>query len=312
MSYQDMDVAFHHMGMAGPSEVVKDLWEQGYILLHYENKASFDRSDYSKKPKDIDTFNSAVTSDVPTICLSRIGNNHYNTSKRILGVIPANADRFVVGIPNDRASEYCVIHDLEEAVEREDEFSHIYKATKLRDSDQKMLDGSNYFLSAYEIPSTTFAYWKPVRRQLRAIMAGEDLPPTLPTSYSTEQIELLCEEFLRFVKPDYVPLMQTGGAVGTHEVDILGETETQLILGEVKNTSSKPDDAFQFLKNISEEQEITSQKSVAFYLFSRRSPSNSVESVRHFSLESVLETLWENRDTRRVMKRMTANSISKA
>jgi len=309
MSYQEMDTVFNHFGMGGPSETIEQLWRKGYVLVHYEDQASFDKSKYDDKPSDLETLNTVITDNDAYLCLTRIANKHSGTDVRRLGVIPEDAERLVVGI-RDSDHEAEVIHDLAEAERREDEFKHVYKGTKLRDSDHKTLNGADYFLSAYEPPFTSFSKWPVVERQLQATMAGESLPPKEEHSYATAQLELLCEEYLRLVDPTYCPLMETGGPTGTHQVDLLGEADGRIVYGEVKNTKSSPDDAVENLGVIVREHTPEMDPEVDAYLFTRKPPEKSDDAVTVVRLRSVLDTLWEHDRTQRVMGRMTAQDLS--
>jgi hypothetical protein len=310
MSDQDKEAMFNHLGMSAPSATLKQLWKDGYVLVHYDNQTSFDKEDYDEEPQDIEDLNDAITDDEAHLCLTRLANRHAGTTARKLGVIPKDADKLIVGIPDESPHTPEIISDTETAESRVDEFEYVYKGTKLEEDSLKELRGADYFLSAYEPPYTSFTAWPVVEHQLQALMAEESLPPKDPVSYATNQLELLCEEYLRIVDPSYCPLMDTGGPTGTHQVDLLGESEERTIYGEVKNTQSQPDTAVEKLGEIVREHPPKEQTAVDTYLFTRTHPNTTDDAVTVISLRSVLDTLWEHERTRRVMARITTNDIT--
>jgi hypothetical protein len=161
------------------------------------------------------------------------------------------------------------------------------------------LDAGDYLLSAYEPPYTTFTPWEAAEEQIQSLWQGEQLPIGEATSYSPDQTERLCEEYLR-EEFEYYPLIQPGGSGGINQsFDLIGGIEDDSVFGEVKNTKSISESALDDL-----EAEANNQTR-AFY-FSRNPVEETPDRVEVILLADVLDTLQNVDRTQRMMERMTA------
>lgn len=297
--YDCMDVYFHRLAPGSPSDdVLNYFYQEGYILCHYENTASFSEDDYDGDAADLEDI--VQFAEDGGICLIQLdADNDYYARGRKIGVVSPHTSPIIVGVRADGSRTQNFTNPERAAVELENnpDIDYIYKGVQITDEIRE-LPSERYRLSAYEPPSTTFSNWYVVDDQIRAFLSDEDLPIDEPTSYSPDQIELLCAEYLREQK-DYYPLMEAGGPGGIGEsFDLRGGIKEDWVFGEVKNTKGISDSA---LSNLEEE---TGDGRCAFY-FSRKPVENDRDGVEVILLEDVLALLKDDDRTRRMMKRMT-------
>lgn len=296
--YADLKVYFHRLAPGRPSdEILHRFYEDGNILCHYEDVASFSEEDYDDGAADLEAMVDFAKSG--GVCLIQLDadNNAYDRGRKI-GVVPPETEPFIVGVHEDgeRTEKYTKPGEAKEALKKE-EPAYIYKGVRLEE-EVRELDSSEYFLSAYEPPSTTFCRWKVVEDQIQSILSGEQLPIDEPTSYSPDQTERLCEEFLR-EEYEYYPLIQPGGLGGINQnFDLMGGIGDDQVFGEVKNTKEVSESTLDALEAEANDQTRT------FY-FSRNPVHQSRDGVEVVLLDEVLEALQENDRTYRMMKRMT-------
>lgn len=297
--YSDLKVYFHRLAPGRPSdEILSKFYKEGYILCHYDDVASFSEEDYVNGAADLEDMVDFAESG--GICLIQLdaNNNHYNRGRK-LGVVPPETDPFIVGVHEDgtRTEEYTNSEEAKDALEGEEQIDYIYKGVQLQD-EVKELSSGEYLLSAYEPPSTTFCRWRVVEDQIQSLLNGEQLPIDEPTSYSPDQTERLCEEYLR-EEYEYYPLIQPGGSTGINQsFDLIGGIKDDRVFGEVKNRKGISQSALDDLK------EEAANQTKTFY-FSRNPVDQSKEGVEVVLIDEVLETLREIDRTRRMKERMT-------
>lgn len=293
-----MDVYFHRLAPGRPTEKsLYELYQDGYVVCHYDDTASFDEADYGDGAADLEAMVDAA--EEGGICLVQLdaGNDHYDRG-RMLGVIAPGTEPVVVGVTEggERTEEYTDPDAAAEALEGNEDVSRIYKAVEMAET--RELEAYEYQLSAYEIPYTTFSPWGVVEDQIRSFAGRESLPIDEPTSYSPDQTERLCEEYLR-EENGYFLLIQPGGKGGTNQdFDLIGGIRDQRVFGEVKNIKGVSEAALDDL-----EAEI-GPETRAFY-FSRNRVDASPDGVEVVLLEEVLGTLEDIDRTRRMIKKMT-------
>lgn len=297
--YSDLKVYFHRLAPGRPTdEVLYDFYRDGYILCHYENVVSFSEEDYDDGAADLEDMVDFAESG--GICLIQLdADNDYYDRGRMIGVVPPQTDPFIVGVHEDgtRTEEYTDPEKAEEALKGKEEIDHIYKGVQLQD-EVRELDSGEYLLSAYEPPSTTFCRWRVVEHQIQSLLSGEQLPIDEPTSYSPDQTERLCEEYLR-EEYEYYPLIQPGGSAGINQsFDLIGGIGDKRVFGEVKNMKGISESALGHLEAETDDQTRT------FY-FSRNPVEDPPDGVEIVLLEDVLSTLREIDRTRRMKERMT-------
>jgi len=297
--YSDMPVYFHRLAPGRPSEeILYEFYKEGLIICHYENEASFSDNDYDDST-DIEEMVQLAKSG--GICLIQLdADNDYYDRGRKLGVVTPGTEPFILGVGSDgtRTKRYTDSKEAKNVLENNDEIEYIYKAVQLQE-DVRELGSGEFLLSSYEPPFTTLTQWGVVDDQIRSILSDTPLPTDEPTSYSPDQTERLCEEYLR-EEYGYYPLIQPGGRGGVNQsFDLIGGINNNRAFGEVKNTKGTSDSALNDL-----EAEAGSGKR-AFY-FSRNPVDQDRDGVEVILLEEVINTLQEISRTNLMMEEMTA------
>lgn len=297
VDYSELDVFFHRLAPdCSSDETLAEFYRDGYVLCHYRDIASFSEEDYSSST-DIGEMVDAA--EMGGICLIQLNasNDEYDRG-RVLGVVPPGSEPFFIGVEEDgtRSQKYTEPEEAKKNLEDNEEIVYLYKAIELQQV--RELDAGEYLLSAYEPPYTTFTPWEATEEQIKSLWKGEQLPIDEATSYSPDQSERLCEEFLR-EEYEYYPLIQPGGSGGVNQsFDLIGGIEDDRVFGEVKNTKTISKSALDDL-----EAEAGSQTR-AFY-FSRNSVEDTRDGVEVILLADVLDTLQDIDRTRRMMEQMT-------
>jgi len=221
-----------------------EFFERGWVVGHYGDKASFDGANYPGEngASQLNTMREIAESSEAYLCSLRVGADFdipsardASSDQRKIGVIePGTTPLYVFKERGGSYRKFAVGEEME-AQKAFDESSadHLYKIVPL--SETKTIEGDRYRLNEYETPNT-FSPWGSFSGQVRALYKGEDQPKMDPTSYTSDQTELICAEYIRLEHPRFFPLMETGGATGTNmTVDILGVMDGTIIIGEVKN-----------------------------------------------------------------------------
>jgi hypothetical protein len=287
-----------------------DFFDRGWVVGHYEDIASFDSADYGNRgASQLEKMRERAESSVPVLCSLRVAKRisvpegamaqgyPITSEKRKIGVIEPDTTPFYAFTEDDDSFDTFEVGNESRA---ENAFSassadYLYKVVPIG-SDSRIIPGDQYRLNEYETPNT-FSPWDTFSPQLEALYRGESLPKMSPTSYTSDQTELLCEEYIRLSHPEFFPLIQTGGSTGTNQgVDILGEASGKTIIGEVKNKDGLDDDVLSTLRNYS----VDEAKS---YYFNRG--GGSAEGVEVISIGTVLEELSDGYHDA-MLERMTA------
>ncbi len=287
------------LACGGGSERLVDFYDRGWIVGHYDDEASFEGSEYSQNGAwQLGKMREFAESSDGYLCSLRLAKKisipddattqgeKITSEQRKIGVIEPNTTPLYGFASPDGGYETFPIGEEDKAEQAFEDSGadHLYKIVPLGD-DTQLVGGDDYRLNEYETPNT-FSSWEACSPQIRALYLDEDLPKMNPTSYTGDQTELLCEEYIRLVHPEFFPLMQTGGATGTNEgIDILGEASGTTIIGEVKNRESIEVDIVETLRGYG------TGESEAYY-FVRG--GGSVEGVTVVTLETVLEKLSDS------------------
>lgn len=311
----ELDVKFNHLGMSpvadgDGSPVLQHLYQEGYILCHYDDEASFDPTKYNKETGDLESFASAIRDDSRYLCYIRLSRDNGSDGTRKLGILEPKAEPRIIAarknsdsMAGDRVSGYEIREYPESGIataqqELGSEDWRIYKGAKLDDVNQL---SPEEHAGLKEVPSSTWSNWDPAD-QIYDLFSGRDLSPGDPGSFSPTQMEVLCNEFLRVVRPDYCSIMDPGGPSGTGDLDLIGYGEETRIIGEVKHTSGSPskDDL-----NVLQKQ--SQRANTDAYLFTRTSPQEDYPEITEISLVTVVETLNEIDRVKNVMEKMVSN-----
>jgi hypothetical protein len=305
--YAELDVYFHRLAPVSTSdEVLAEFYQDGYILCHYKSIASFSEDAYQDEDLDEDEEAAADLEDIVEtaesggICLIQLdADNNYYDRGRLLGVVPPDSDAFFIGVNKngERTKKYTDMEKAKRRLEDKEQIEYIYKGIQIQ-SEKRELDSREYLLSAYEPPFTTFCRWQAAENQVRSLLSREQLPIDEPTSYSPDQTERLCEEYLR-EENEYYPLIQPGGSSGINQdFDLIGGVGEMNVLAEVKNIKGVSESA---LDDLAEEADAHTR----VIYFSRNSIDKYVGDVEVILLDEVLDTLASTDRTRWMMEEMT-------
>jgi len=287
-----------------------DFYDRGWVVGHYEDRASFDADQYEDRGAwQLDKMRKAAESSEAYLCSLRLASKisipdgattqgqKITSGQRKIGVIePNTTPRYVFASEKGGYKTFPI--GQEEATEQafnQSNADHLYKVVPLGEK-TRIIEANRYRLNEYETPNT-FSPWETFTSQLQSLYLGETLPEMEPESYTGDQTELLCEEYLRVIRSKFFPLMQTGGATGTNQgFDILGEADGVPVVGEVKNKSSIDSDIVEDLRE-------HASKGADAYYFVRGGGSR--DGITVVAIEEVLEVLSKNYH-RKMLNRMTS------
>jgi len=305
-----MKAACACLACSGGGKRMADFFERGWIVGHYDEEASFDSDNYDQGgANQLEQMRECAESSEPYLCSLRVAKkidlpnrktaqSHTITSEmRKIGIIePETAPRYAFADGEGGYQTFLVGQEskAEDAFENSSA-DHLYKIVPMGNN-AKIIHGSKYRLNEYETPNT-FSPWNTFTPQLEALYDSDSLPEMSPTSYTSDQTELLCEEYIRKRHEEFFPLIQTGGNTGTNEgIDILGEASGTTIIGEVKNKNEIDNDVLTTLRNY------TVDEAEAYY-FVRG--GGSAKEVNVTAIETVLEELLQGHHEE-MLEQMTA------
>jgi len=303
----EMEATCAFLGCSGGGDRMAEFFERGWVVGHYKNKASFAGDDYPEErgASQLNKMREIAESSDAYLCSLRVGadfdvpsERDVSTDQRKIGIIePGTTPMYAFKQSNDNYRKFPV-GDETEAQKEFDESSadYLYKVVPL--SGTKTIEGDRYRLNEYETPNT-FSPWGSFSGQVRALYKGKDQPKMDPTSYTSDQTELVCAEYIRLEHPQFYPLMETGGATGTNmTADILGVADGTVIIGEVKNREGVDDEVIEDLRQYGDGEKQA-------YYFCRG--GGTAEGVMVVDLNSVLERLSESHYDD-MLERMTTHS----
>lgn len=311
---QNLDVKFNHLGISdvaddSGSPVLEHLYQEGYILCHYEDVVSFDPTEYGDDTGDLESLVDSIRDDSTYLCYVRLSRDNGSDGTRQLGLLkPETEPRIIAArktsdsIAGGRVDGYEIREYPESDIttakqELDSEDWRIYKGAQIDDVKQ-LSPEEHAWLN--EVPGTTWSNWNPAN-QIYDLYAGNNLNPRDPRSYSPTQVELLCGEFLRIVRSSYCPVMDPGGPSDTADLDLIGYDAGTRVIGEVKQIRGSPSaDDLKVLGAQSQKADTDA------YLFTLTSPQEDYSEITEVSLNTVVETLYEIERTRRTMDQMVS------
>lgn len=301
-----MEATCAYLGCSGGADRMAEFFERRWIVGHYKNLASFDGDDYSgqRGASQLDDMKEIAESSDAYLCSLRVGAKYnlssesVSTDQRKIGIIKPDTTPLYVFKKGDGGYRKFPVGDEVKAQQEFDESGadNLYKVVPL--SETKTLEGDRYRLNEYETPNT-FSPWGSFSGQVQALYQGTNQPKMAPTSYTSDQTELICAEYIRLEHPRFFPLMETGGATGTNmTVDILGVADDTLVIGEIKNRNGVDSEVIEDLRQYGDREKKA-------YYFCRG--GGSAEGVTVVDLNSVLERLSDTYYDG-MLERMTTHS----
>lgn len=230
-SVEDLTTAFarHKLGHA-----VQYLWDERKIAIHWDTVPSANSSDYEngRAATEISNLNQIAKDG------AIVGGSYRKVykNKMIVGVVEPGSDieLLLISKDNDAILESAEIepgNHIELNTDYDDEDTVIYKSVKMSDceivtrQEQPLL-----FDDGVRPPFWSVCEWSGSEEQLRAIARGE-LKPYSVGSLTTEQLEIVCEEYLRIADNEYRRTAAIGGT--TSDIDIMGASGEQLVWAQV-------------------------------------------------------------------------------
>jgi hypothetical protein len=290
----EMEATCAFLGCSGGGDRMAEFFERGWVVGHYKNKASFDGDDYPGLggASQLNMMREIAESSDAYLCSLRVGadlnvpsERDVSPDQRKIGIIePETTPMYVFKDSNSGYRKFLVGNETEAQKEFDESGAdYLYKIIPL--SEIKTIEGDQYRLNEYETPNT-FSPWGSFSGQVRALYKGKDQPKMDPTSYTSDQTELVCAEYIRLEHPRFFPLMETGGATGTNmTVDVLGVADGTVIIGEVKNREGVDGEIIENLRQYGDGEKKA-------YYFCRG--GGTAEGVTVVNLNSVLERLSES------------------
>lgn len=226
---EDLKTAFarHKLGYA-----LEHLWEEQKIAIHWESIPSARSKDYEEGRPATEISNLNQIAEEGAIVGGSYRHLHKNKmlvgtvepdSKIELLVIEKESGTILDSVSVEPGTKADLSYDRDDVV--------IYKCVQMIDAEvvtrqeQPLL-----FDDGVRPPFWSVCEWSGAEEQLRAIVRG-DLKPYEVGSLTTDQLEIVCEEYLRIVDGEYYRTAEIGGT--TSDVDIMGASGDELVWAQV-------------------------------------------------------------------------------
>jgi len=287
-----------------------DLWTQNWLFgeentsprigVHYQDKASFDSSRYTHRPRRIQRFEKAAST--PTITVVGFSEKPKG-EKYITRTIPDTREIVVVDVDNndmvhvEEVGEEGTIPELTDQYEDDNQYK-IFKTTRVEDwkhvsQENNKLLWDWHSQEAIHDPAKNAAE---KARYIQAVYHG-DSKPLIQTSLDNHEQELIAEKYIRDKLTKFTLDVPRGGRL--ENIDILGTAkhddsdELKTVVASVTSSSGgRRRDRIEAVNSYSDRDEV-------FFFDARDSrPSNLNTSVTYVPLEDVFEWMNED-DTRR-------------
>lgn len=209
---------------------VQPLWEDQRIAVHWENSSSADPDDYEgRAATEVGKLNN-IAEDGAIVGASY---RDVYKNKMLVGLVAPESKIDILFVQDGDIVASRSINPGE-SIEYPTEIQEgcsIYKSVEMEEcvtvtrEEQPLL-----FDDGVRPPFWSVCEWEGAEDQLRAVWQGE-LPPYEVGSLTTDQLELVCEEFLRIVDDSYCRTSDIGGTMS--DVDIIGASGDELVWAQV-------------------------------------------------------------------------------
>jgi hypothetical protein len=273
---------------------------QPRIGIHYQDRASFDSSDYTNRPERIRRFEKAAS--VPTIVVVGFSEKA-SGEKYITRTIPGSREIVVMDVDYEGIVQVDDVEEESSVPELTDQYedNSQYKFVKtLQVEDWKhIFQESHKLLWDWHSQDALHDASKNATEKARYIRAvyHEDSKPLITTSLSHHEQELIAEKYLRDRLDDFTLDAPRGGTL--ENIDLLGTVKDKSA-GRLKTvvasvTSSSGRHRRDRIKTINS---LNDRDEVYFFGADESRPGNLLDDVTYVSLENVFEWMNED-DTRR-------------
>ncbi|QSG16325.1 hypothetical protein [Halapricum desulfuricans] len=291
--YEEYGTGFaRHKG--GVTEVAKYFWENELIALHWGDIPSSNPDDYDSGANEIQYLNEFARE-------GRIVGASYRefiTSKMLVGVVPSDSNIKLLYFDDGDLVREKEIEPGRSIEDVNEENYKIYKTLQLEDV--KTVSREDYpvlFDNSIRPPSASIINWWNVEDHLRRII-NEEKQRRSVYSLRADEVEVLCEEYLRIVNEDYRAVRTIGGQVA--DVDISGVAENHRIWGEV--TMGGTNDVKNKLDSL--EDYIGDGSKVLMFGPEDSKPDEIPDDITYLPVEIVFETVDINKSGRRMLSEM--------
>lgn len=292
--YEEYGTGFarHKGGIKEPA--AEYLWENRLIAIHWEDIPSADPDDYDSGSNEIQYLNKFANN-------GRIVGASYRriiTSEILVGVVNSGSKIKLLYFDEGDFVQEKEVSPGQSIDDPNEERYRIYKALQL--NDVEIVSREDYpvlFDNSVRPPSASIINWWNVEEHLRRIINGEKQKRTI-YSLRSDEVEVLCEEYLHIVDESYRTVRTVGGQVA--DVDISGLTESRRIWGEV--TMGGESDVARKLDSLTE---YTGENSkVLMFAPEDSKPDDVPEDIIYLPVETVFETVDLNKSGRRMIDEM--------
>jgi len=281
-----------HRGGWGKAE--KYLWNNHLIAVHWRDLSSANPDDYEKDRarEEISNLNKfAINGGI-------IGASYRSVTKgkMLVGKVMPNSNIILLYFKNGELKSKKEISPGKSIEKSKSNDFLILKSLKL--TEVKTISRDEYgilFESSLRPPFWSICEWPSAEEHLKNAFEGEKLSLKV-NSLTTDQLEVLCEEYLRIINPEYTRLASIGGT--TSDVDIIGKTKNHIIYAQVTfGDKNKVKKKIEHLKDYSEHKVIMFAKAGS-------KPQNILKSVIFLPIETVFETVLLNPSGRDMINKM--------
>lgn len=235
-SIENLDVAFARHKGDTMTDTSPSLWEQRRVGIHWEDIASADPDDYEveRGRKEIRNLNKVANDGALVAASFRV----VSPTKMLIGVVPPDSTVDILFFRDDTIVETRSV-EPGEALPADDNLADCIIEKTVQLYDAKVVRRENFpvlFDDGVRPRSWSICAWPKCQDHVRAAF-NQDYAPFDVGSLQTDELETVCEEFLRTVNPDYRNLTPIGGR--TSDVDIVGRDERGTIYAQVTGGDQK-------------------------------------------------------------------------
>ncbi|MCU4799779.1 hypothetical protein OB920_05290 [Halobacteria archaeon HArc-gm2] len=294
--YEDYETGFarHKGGITKPYS--QHLWDNRQIAIHWKDLLSADSEDYDGRGStEISKLNDfAEEGRVVGASYRRI-----TKTEMLVGVVEPDSPVKVLLFQEEVLVDEREIEPGESIPEYQiPNNARVLKALQL--SDVRLVSIEDYpviFESSVRPPFWSISNWENGEPHLRAIINDSNKPFKV-SSLTPDEIEVVCEEFLRTVDDNYRSLATVGGQ--TADVDITGVSDENRIWGQVTmGDEGKVNEKLETLMQYSGE-----STGVLMFAPNGSEPQELPDGVTYLPVETVFETVALNESGQSMLEQM--------
>lgn len=280
---EELDTAFARHKL---NHCLQYLWDERKIAIHWESIPSARSEDYEGGRASTEISNQNQVARDGAIVGSSYRKVHKN--RMLVGIVEPGSDIELLVIDEDDSTildKITIEPGTRTEVSYDSDEVVIYKCVQLTDvevvtrQEQPLL-----FDDGVRPPFWSICDWSGAEDQLRAIVKG-DLKPYEVGSLTTDQLEIVCEEYLRIVDNEYHRTAEIGGT--TSDVDIIGASGEKLVWAQV--TQGGESKVQKKIKNLGDYTEEDAR--VIIFAPEQSRPDNLEDDITFVPIEGVFATV---------------------